>query len=163
MYRATHRKEIVDMKKWLLTALAVGIVACFALPAHAQWGSARTVKTEVMSDSLAVSVIDTSAVVDIGRLTDLSVFVQYDGDSAKVSIQHSIDGTYWTDLVTAAQMNGDPSKDPQIQYAKALSLLASGGSAYAYGFIGTHLRVIVNNDDKADPVENLKIKVLGRK
>jgi hypothetical protein len=158
------RKEIGGMQIWrcaaLVPVLAVALGCVIPGPADAQWGATRA-KQENLS-ALAAAATDTSNTFDISQLTDITVFLQYDGDSAKVAIDYSVDGSTWNALVTATQCNGTPNTDA-VQYVKALVVGDAAGSGYSHGFIGNSLRFRLTNDDSATALADVKYIVKGRK
>lgn len=142
--------------------LAVFVVLAVALTFGMAFGGAGTQKASIKTttDSLAVGARDTSAVFNIKGWKDITAAVQYDGDSAKISIQTSWNGALWQTLVSSVQCNGAPGTNA-VQYQKSLVNLGAAGSAYYTTPVGLLLRFILYNDDSASKICNRAYYAVG--
>lgn len=146
-----------------VVALAVLVCACVfvTLPQRGDAATGTTrAATKASGDSIAPAAIDTTDAVLIKNLKLITVALQYDGDSATVSIDTSWDNVVWTNRVNAVVCNGAPGTLAE-QYVKQLVLAQSGGSAYDPGFLGNWLRFRINNDDSATYLSDVKTVVVG--
>lgn len=149
------------MKTWVralgavLLVLLIGMAGAQPATASIAW------KYALAEDTLAAAAIDTT-VFDVSQMREVTLFVQYAGDSSKVSVQTSLDGVKWSAFLAATQCNGVTSTEA-IQLALSLVTSNAAGSLHTAGAVGKLIRVIVNNDDKADSLIPLKLWISGER
>lgn len=153
--------------------LAVLLLACCTLAYGATITKGLTVTTTATGgpygyaagDSLVPQTADTSAVVTIKNMQNISAWIQCDADTTAVSIQLSMDGTVWESFVNAGYYKGTTGTTA-VLFHKYLNLTGINGTDYGGAHLGNFLRFILKCNDVAsraasDGVKSISYYVQG--
>jgi len=156
------RKRLIAV---LLLAAACGLSFAGTLPVTEDPGGG-TGGGGYEGDTLAAAEPDTLGPYAVGSCLVLSLFAQWSGDSAQVTVDRSIDQTNWfavSALASAAHIGTDDSTG--IWYAKVYKIAPDTGSVQLFtNSLAPYIRMIVtNNSVGTDSVALITLPITGVK
>ena len=147
-------------KLFLAAFIAVLLIAAAAVPSDA---GVKRWHNPGIAASIAPAVIDTSSTIGVSSWNEFSLFVAYEGDSSKVSVEGSMDGTNWYTLLAAVQLNGVDGTYA-LQYYKPITVTTSASKNDSQVWLGNYVRIILNNDDAAgdDTLGTISVDLIAK-
>ncbi len=144
--------------------LAVGAVLLLCGAATNADSTVRTVGEDFASIALATA--DTTVAFDLTNAEWADLFVQFKGDSAVCTVQHSFDNATWANLGTTTDTLNGGASAVEFLYSRGLQLIGSPTDADASSHTRGHagrIRVIFNNFDSATAATLVKIRLRYKK
>ncbi len=152
-----------NLRRWGPAAVVIGLLAAVFTMALF-YPEPVEASSWITPSGLAVTQhpadIDTSGTFSLFDCDQVDLWVAYDGDSSKVTLQTSIDGSHWAAVTgaSALQLNGAVNTWA-IQTHLAFTVAGTVGANGVPLALGTKGRLIINNDDAADTLKVFTVRL----